>query len=109
MWELEALVCGNPLHVAMVFSEENQDSPRFHSIFITALPLSSKTNGCLTRNPNTLTMDLANIQRSPLFLSQHITSKQKINRLVHPRKSTITTGSETCQGLDQIHTQQVSA
>lgn len=64
----EALVCGSPLHVAMVFTEESQDSLThvpFH--FIMALLLSSKKKGYLTHNPNTLTMDLVNIQRSPLF------------------------------------------
>lgn len=65
MWEVEALVCGSPLHVAMMFTEESQDSTQVPFCFIMALPLSSKKKGYLTDNPNILTMDLANIQRSP--------------------------------------------
>lgn len=45
-------------------------------------------------------MDPVNIQGLP-FLSQHSTSEQKINRLVHPRKSTITIGNKTRQEVDQ--------
>lgn len=86
MWEVEALVCGSPLHVAMMFTEESQDSTQVPFRFIMALPLSSKKKGYLTDNPNTLTMDLVNIQRSPLFPPLHITPKQKINHSAHSRK-----------------------